>query len=156
MSIERVKAFFEPYGLADRIQEFPVSSATVELAAAALGCEGCRIAKSLSFLVDGGAVLVVAAGDARIDNGKFKAFFHTKARMLSPEEAAALVGHAVGGVCPFAVNEGVRTYLDVSLKRFGSVFPACGSSNSAIELTLDELERLSQALGWVDVCKGWQ
>ena len=156
MSIERVKAFFEPYGLADRIQEFPVSSATVELAAAALGCEGCRIAKSLSFLVDGGAVLVVAAGDARIDNGKFKAFFHTKARMLSPEEAAALVGHAVGGVCPFAVNEGVRTYLDVSLKRFDSVFPACGSSNSAIELTLDELERLSQALGWVDVCKGWQ
>ena len=156
MSIERVKAFFEPYGLADRIQEFPVSSATVELAAAALGCEGCRIAKSLSFLVDGGAVLVVAAGDARIDNGKFKAFFHTKARMLSPEEAAALVGHAVGGVCPFAVNEGVRTYLDISLKRFDTVFPACGSSNSAIELTLDELERLSQALGWVDVCKGWQ
>ena len=148
MSIERVKAYFEPLGLADRIREFSVSSATVELAAAALGCEGCRIAKSLSFLV--------AAGDARIDNGKFKAFFHTKARMLSPEEATALVGHAVGGVCPFAVNEGVRTYLDVSLKRFDSVFPACGSSNSAIELTLDELERLSQALGWVDVCKGWQ
>ena len=156
MSIERVKAFFEPYGLADRIQEFPVSSATVELAAAALGCEGCRIAKSLSFLVDGGAVLVVAAGDARIDNGKFKAFFHTKARMLSPEEAATLVGHAVGGICPFAVNEGIRTYLDISLKRFETVFPACGSSNSAIELTLEELERLSCSLGWVDVCKGWQ
>ena len=156
MSIERVKAYFEPLGLADRIREFSVSSATVELAAAALGCDGCRIAKSLSFLVDGGAVLVVAAGDARSDNGKFKAFFHTKAKMLSPEEATALVGHAVGGVCPFAVNEGVRTYLDVSLKRFGSVFPACGSSNSAIELTLDELERFSHALGWVDVCKGWQ
>ena len=156
MSIERVKTYLETYGLADRIQEFSVSSATVELAAAALGCEGCRIAKSLSFLVDGGAVLVVAAGDARIDNGKFKAFVHTKAKMLSAEEAATLVGHAVGGVCPFAVNEGVRTYLDISLKRFDTVFPACGSSNSAIELTLEELERLSRSLGWVDVCKGWQ
>lgn len=156
MSIERVKTYLESYDLADRIQEFDVSSATVELAAAALGCEGCRIAKSLSFLVDGGAVLVVAAGDARIDNGKFKACFHTKARMLTAEEVTALVGHAVGGVCPFAVNEGVRTYLDISLKRFDTVFPACGSSNSAIELTLDELERSSRSLGWVDVCKGWQ
>ena len=156
MSIERVKACFEKYGVADRIQEFPVSSATVELAAVALGCEGRRIAKTLSFLVDGGPVLVVAAGDARIDNGKFKAFFHTKARMLSPEEAASLVGHAVGGVCPFGVNEGVKTYLDVSLGRFETVFPACGSSNSAIELTLPELEQLSASLGWIDVCKGWQ
>ena len=156
MSIERVKAYFEKYGVADRIQEFPVSSATVELAAVALGCEGRRIAKTLSFLVDGGPVLVVAAGDARIDNGKFKAFFHTKARMLSPEEAASLVGHAVGGVCPFGVNEGVKTYLDVSLGRFETVFPACGSSNSAIELTLPELEQLSASLGWIDVCKGWQ
>ena len=156
MSIERVKEYFEGYGMAERIQEFPVSSATVELAAAALGCEGCRIAKSLSFLVDGGAVLVVAAGDARVDNGKFKAFFHTKAKMLSPQEAADLVGHAVGGVCPFGVNEGVTTYLDVSLRRFETVFPACGSSNSAIELTLPELEKYSQAKAWIDVCKGWQ
>lgn len=156
MSIERVKQYFEPYGMADRIREFPVSSATVELAAAALGCEGCRIAKTLSFSVDGAAVLIVAAGDARVDNGKFKAFFHTKARMLSPQEAADLVGHAVGGVCPFGVNEGVTTYLDVSLRRFETVFPACGSSNSAIELTLPELEKYSQAKAWIDVCKGWE
>ena len=156
MSIERVKQYFEPYGMTDRIREFPVSSATVELAAAALGCEGCRIAKTLSFSVDGAAVLIVAAGDARVDNGKFKAFFHTKARMLSPQEAADLVGHAVGGVCPFGVNEGVTTYLDVSLRRFETVFPACGSSNSAIELTLPELEKYSQAKAWIDVCKGWE
>lgn len=156
MSIERVRQYFEPYGMADRIREFPVSSATVELAAAALGCEGCRIAKTLSFSVDGAAVLIVAAGDARVDNGKFKAFFHTKARMLSPQEAADLVGHAVGGVCPFGVNEGVSTYLDVSLRRFETVFPACGSSNSAIELTLPELEKYSQAKAWIDVCKGWE
>ena len=156
MSIERVKEYFRGYGVAERIQEFPVSSATVELAAAALGCEGCRIAKTLSFLVDGAPVLVVAAGDARIDNGKFKAFFHTKAKMLSAGEAAELVGHAVGGVCPFAVNEGVKTYLDVSLRRFETVFPACGSSNSAIELTQSELERFSRAVAWVDVCKDWQ
>ena len=156
MSIERVKRYFAAYGMEDRIREFPVSSATVELAAAALGCEGCRIAKTLSFLVDGATVLIVAAGDARVDNGKYKTFFHTKARMLSPEEAMALVGHAVGGVCPFAVNEGVSTYLDVSLQRFETVFPACGSSNSAIELTLPELERFSRARGWVDVCKGWR
>ena len=156
MSIERVRQYFEPYGMADRIREFPVSSATVELAAAALGCEGCRIAKTLSFSVDGAAVLIVAAGDARVDNGKFKAFFHTKARMLSPQEAADLVGHAVGGVYPFGVNEGVTTYLDVSLRRFETVFPACGSSNSAIELTLPELEKYSQAKAWIDVCKGWE
>ena len=156
MSIERVRQYFEPYGMTDRIREFPVSSATVELAAAALGCEGCRIAKTLSFSVDGAAVLIVAAGDARVDNGKFKAFFHTKARMLSPQEAADLVGHAVGGVCPFGVNEGVTTYLDVSLRRFETVFPACGSSNSAIELTLPELEKYSQAKAWIDVCKGWE
>ena len=156
MSIERVKEYFSGCGMAERIREFPVSSATVELAAAALGCEGCRIAKTLSFLVDGAAVLVVAAGDARIDNGKFKAFFHTKARMLSPDEAVSLVGHAVGGVCPFAVNEGVKIYLDVSLRRFETVFPACGSANSAIELTLPELEDSARSLGWIDVCKGWE
>ncbi len=156
MSIERVKAYFRSFGMADRILEFPVSSATVELAAAALGCEGCRIAKTLSFLVDGAPVLIVAAGDARIDNGKFKGFFHTKAKMLSPEEAATLVGHAVGGVCPFAVNEGVTTYLDISLGRFDTVYPACGSANSAIELTLPELEKYSDAKAWIDVCKDWQ
>ena len=115
-----------------------------------------RIAKTLSFLVDDGCVLIVAAGDAKIDNPKYKAMFHTKAKMLTPEQAQELTGHAVGGVCPFANPEGVRTYLDVSLKRFDTVFPAAGSSNSAIELTCDELEQYSHSLGWIDVCKGWQ
>ena len=153
MAIEKVRAFFRQYGLEERIQEFDVSSATVELAAQALKCEPCRIAKSLSFLVDGAAILVVAAGDARIDNAKFKAKFQTKAKMLSPADAEALIGHAVGGVCPFAVNDGVKVYLDESLKRFATVFPACGSSNSAIELTLPELEQYSGFVEWVDVCK---
>lgn len=156
MSIERVRACLEPLGMADQIQELPVSSATVELAAQALGVEGARIAKTLSFLVEDKAVLLVAAGDARVDNPKFKAFFHTKARMLTPEQVVELVGHAVGGVCPFAVNPGVKVYLDESLKRFQTVFPACGSSNSAIELTIPELERLSRCDAWVDLCKGWQ
>ena len=153
MAIERVRAFFRQHGLEERIQEFDVSSATVELAAQALKCEPCRIAKSLSFLVDGAAILVVAAGDARVDNAKFKAKFQTKAKMLSPADAEALIGHAVGGVCPFAVNDGVKVYLDESLKRFATVFPACGSSNSAIELTLPELEQYSGFVEWVDVCK---
>lgn len=156
MSIERVKAFFARHGMAERVREFPVSSATVELAAAALGCEPCRIAKTLSFMADGHALLVVAAGDARIDNARYKARFGAKAKMLSPEQAEALMGHAVGGVCPFAVNEGVPVYLDVSLRRFATVFPACGSSNSAIELDMQELEKYSGAADWVDVCKGWQ
>ena len=156
MAIEKVKAYFERLGIADRVREFDVSSATVELAAQALGCEPCRIAKSLSFMVDGRAILVVAAGDARIDNPRYKACFGTKARMLSPEEAEAMIGHAVGGVCPFAVNEGVEVYLDESLKRFQTVFPACGSSNSAIELTIPELEQYSGFTAWVDVCKNWQ
>lgn len=156
MSIERVKQYFAAYGIEDRIREFSVSSATVELAAAALGCASCRIAKTLSFMVDDGPVLIVAAGDARVDNGKFKAFFHTKAKMLSPDEAADLVGHTVGGVCPFGVNKGVITYLDISLSRFETVFPACGSANSAIELTLSELEEYSRSRAWIDVCKGWQ
>lgn len=155
MSIEKVKAYFGRYGMEKRIQELDVSSATVELAAAALHCEPQRIAKTLSFMVDGHAVLVVAAGDAKIDNPKYKAQFGTKAKMLSPEEVEMLVGHAVGGVCPFAVNEGVNAYLDVSLKRFDTVFPACGSSNSAIELTIPELEEYSGHVGWVDVCKGY-
>lgn len=153
MAIEKVRAFFRQHGLEERIQEFDVSSATVELAAQALRCEPCRIAKSLSFLVDGKAILVVAAGDARIDNAKFKAKFQTKAKMLSPADAESLIGHAVGGVCPFAVNEGVKVYLDESLKRFATVFPACGSSNSAIELSLPELEQYSAFVEWVDVCK---
>ena len=135
--------------------EFSVSSATVELAAQALGCQGCRIAKTLSFMVDEKAILIVTAGDGRIDNPKFKATFHTKAKMLSHDQAAELIGHAVGGVCPFAVNEGVAVYLDESLKRFDTVYPACGSSNSAIELTIPELEEHSGFTAWVDVCKDW-
>lgn len=156
MAIEKVKAYFREYGMEDRVLELDESSATVELAAQALHCEPARIAKTLSFLVDGRAVLVVAAGDAKIDNGKYKAQFAAKAKMLTPQEAEELVGHAVGGVCPFAVNPGVSVYLDVSLKRFGTVFPACGSSNSAIELTIPELEEYSGPAGWVDVCKGYQ
>lgn len=156
MSVERVKAYLAQFGMEDRVQEFDTSSATVELAAQTVGCEPARIAKSLSFLIDGHAVLVVTAGDTRIDNPKYKARFGTKAKMLTPEQAVELVGHAVGGVCPFAVNEGVEVYLDESLKRFETVFPACGSANSAIELTCDELERCSQCEEWVDVCKGWK
>ena len=155
MAIERVRAYFRAEGLEDRIREFDVSSATVELAAQALGCEGRRIAKSLSFSVNGAPILIVAAGDARVDNARFKAHFAVKAKMLSPEETLEKIGYAVGGVCPFAVNDGVTVYLDESLRRFETVFPACGSSNSAVELTLPELERLSRAAGWVDVCKGW-
>ncbi len=156
MAIETVRAFFRAEGIEDRIREFDVSSATVELAARALGCEGKRIAKSLSFSVNGAPILVVAAGDARVDNGRYKARFSTKAKMLSPEETLEQIGHAVGGVCPFAVKEGVTVYLDESMRRFETVYPACGSANSAIELTLPELERLSRAAGWVDVCKGWR
>ena len=155
MAIDRVKEYFRQYGIEEKIQEFDVSSATVELAAAALHCEPRRIAKTLSFLVDGKAVLIVAAGDAKIDNRGYKAQFGTKAKMPSPGEAESLVGHAVGGVCPFALNEGVKVYLDVSLKRFPTVFPACGSSNSAIELTIPDLERYSGYEAWVDVCKGY-
>lgn len=155
MSIDRVKAYFSQHGMLHRVMEFEVSSATVELAAQALGCEPCHIAKSLSFMVDGGAALVVAAGDARVDNKKFKAHFAQKAKMLTPQEAIELVGHAVGGVCPFALNEGVKVYLDESLRRFETVFPACGSANSAIELTIAELQTHASSLGWVDVCKDW-
>ena len=141
--------------MSERIQEFEVSSATVELAAAALNCEGCRIAKSLTFKVAEQPIMIVVAGDAKIDNAKYKAQFATKAKMLTAEEALELIGHAVGGVCPFAVNEGVKVYLDESLKRFETVFPACGSSNSAIELTIEELEKYSGFTEWINVCKGW-
>ena len=153
MAIEKVRAYFKSKGIEDRIQEFEVSSATVALAAQALGCEENRIAKTLSFHVKEKVVLIVAAGDAKIDNSKYKAFFSAKAKMLSYEEAEELIGHAVGGVCPFAVNEGVEVYLDESLKRFETVFPACGSSNSAIELTINELEQYSGYISWIDVCK---
>lgn len=153
MSIERVREYFETQGIADRILEFETSSATVALAAQALGTEECRIAKTLSFHVEDYVVLIVAAGDAKIDNPKYKATFHTKAKMLAFEEAEPLIGHAVGGVCPFAVKEGVKVYLDESLKRFHTVFPACGSSNSAIEMTMEDLEQYSGFEAWVDVCK---
>ena len=156
MSVERVKEYFRGKGIEKRILEFDVSSATVELAAEALHCAGKRIAKTLSFHVGDRIVLIVTAGDVKIDNQKYKARFGAKARMLSCEEAEPLTGHPVGGVCPFAVNAGVDVYLDESLRRFGTVFPACGSSNSAIELTPDELEEHSDSLGWVDVCKGWE
>jgi len=153
MSIEKVRAYFAQFGMDGRIMEFPVSSATVELAAQAVGCAPQRIAKTLSFMVGEQPILIVAAGDAKIDNPKYKAQFSQKAKMLSPQQAAELIGHAVGGVCPFAVNAGVSVYLDESLKRFETVFPACGSSNSAIELTIPELERYSGFVCWVDVCK---
>lgn len=156
MSIEKVRAYFAAQGIEDRIQEFPVSSATVELAAQALGVEGKRIAKTLSFLVGDQCVLIVAAGDAKVDNPKYKAQFHTKAKMLPHDLVPEYVGHAVGGVCPFAVKEGVAVYLDESLRRFETVFPAAGSANSAIELTIPELERYAQTAQWIDVCKGWQ
>ena len=156
MSIELVRNFFRPLGREDDILEFPVSSATVELAAQAVGVIPARIAKTLSFLVEDGCVLIVAAGDAKIDNAKYKAMFHTKAKMLTSEQVTEFTGHAIGGVCPFGNPEGVKTYLDVSLQRFETVFPAAGSSNSAIELTCDELAQYSGSLGWVDVCKAWQ
>lgn len=156
MAIEKVREYLGKFGVADKILEFEVSSATVELAAAALGCEGKRIAKTLSFNTPDGCVLIVAAGDAKVDNRKFKDTFHCKAKMLTADEAVEIIGHAVGGVCPFAVNEGCRVYLDESLKRFETVFPACGSSNSAIELTIPELEEYSGYTAWVDACKGWE
>ena len=153
MSIEKVRTYFRQYGMEDRIQEFEVSSATVALAAEALHCEPQRIAKTLSFIVDGNAILIVAAGDVKIDNAKYKKQFGTKAKMLSYEEVSEMIGHEVGGVCPFAVKEGVKVFLDESLRRFETVFPACGSSNSAIELTIPELEMYAREDGWVDVCK---
>ena len=153
MSIETGRAYFRALGIEDRVREFEVSSATVELAALALGVEGARIAKTLSFKTEDGCMLILAAGDARIDNRKFKDFFHMKAKMLSADEVLTLVGHPVGGVCPFGINEGIPVYLDESLKRFVTVFPAVGSASSAIELNLDELYEYSRAKQWIDVCK---
>jgi prolyl-tRNA editing enzyme YbaK/EbsC (Cys-tRNA(Pro) deacylase) len=153
MSIEKGRAYFRALGMEERVIEFTVSSATVDLAAQALGVDGARIAKTLSFKTADGCMLILAAGDARIDNHKFKDKFHMKAKMLSPDEVLTLVGHPVGGVCPFGINEGIPVYLDVSLRRFETVFPAVGSASSAIELNLDELYRYSNALEWIDVCK---
>ena len=154
-SIERVRAYLKQWNLDDKIMEFDVSSATVELAAQALGVEGALIAKSLTFLVNDAPVMIVAAGDAKVDNARFKAQFHTKAKMLSAAQCEELIGHAVGGVCPFALNAGVQVYLDESLKRFAIVYPACGSSNSAIPLNMAQLEEVSGGT-WIDVCKGWR
>ncbi len=156
MSIETVKQYFAQFGIESDVRELEDSSATVELAALALGVEGARIAKTLSFQVGDGCVLIVAAGDAKIDNARYKACFGTKAKMLPSEEVLKMTGHPVGGVCPFAVPKEVRTYLDESLKRFDTVFPACGSANSAIELTCEELMRYANAIEWIDVCKNWQ
>lgn len=153
MSIERVREYFKNKGIENRIQEFEVSSATVELAAKALNCEGARIAKTLSFHVGDRVILIVTAGDTKIDNHKYKMRFGAKAKMLSFDEVESLIGHGVGGVCPFGINDGVEVYLDESLNRFDTVFPACGSSNSAIELTIAELEEYSNSLGWIDVGK---
>ena len=157
MAIEKVRAYLRERGMEDRIREFDVPSATVELAAQAVGCEPARIAKTLSFVHEDGALLIVCAGDAKVDNSKFKALFHHKATMLTPDQALAFTGHAVGGVCPFAIEHpGVTVYLDVSLRRFDIVYPAAGSANSAVRLNLEELESCSNSAGWIDVCKGWQ
>ena len=154
--IEKVREYFKRFGMDGKILELNESSATVEFAAKALGCEPCRIAKTLSFHAGDRVVLVVAAGDAKVDNRKFKEFFGAKAKMLAHDDVPEYIGHAVGGVCPFAVKEGVKVYLDESLKRFETVFPAAGSANSAIELTILELEQYSKFDGWVDVCKDWR
>lgn len=153
MSFEKAKAHLEKKGFADRIKEFDVSSATVALAAEAVGCEPAHIAKTLSFSLDGGAILVVAAGDTKVDNKKFKETFHTKAKMLAFDDVERLIGHAVGGVCPFGINDGVKVYFDESLRRFDYVYPACGSSNSAVKLSCEDLENAVDSYEWVDVCK---
>lgn len=153
MAFDIAYKWLEKFDLADRVKTFEVSSATVELAAAALSTEPARIAKSITFMGEDGPVMVIAAGDAKVNNGKYKAFFHVKAKMLTPAEVTELIGHDVGGVCPFGINEGVKVYLDESLKRFDIVYPACGSSNSAVKLTIDELEKASGYLEWIDVCK---
>ena len=153
MSVDKVKKYLERWGMQDKVMEFPVSSATVEEAAMALHCEGKRIAKTLSFKVDDKPILIVMAGDAKVDNHKYKDLFHKKASMLKAEEVEEWIGYPVGGVCPFGVSEQVTVYLDESLRRFETVFPACGSRNSAIEMTMDELEDCSGASKWIDVSK---
>ena len=156
MAIEKCREYFKQFGMEERILEFEVSSATVDLAAIAVGCEPERIAKTMSFRVGDEVILIVMAGDAKIDNAKYKGQFHTKAKMLTFEEVDPCIGHGVGGVCPFGINDGIKVYLDESLKRFETVFPACGSDNSAIELNIPELEKYSNSVGWLDVCKNWE
>lgn len=157
MSIEKVRLYFKNFNIENRIIEFDVSSATVDLAAEALGLDGARIAKSLTFKVDEQPIMIVMAGDAKIDNASYRHFFHAKAKMLTFDEVHERIGHDVGGVCPFALPEDVKVYLDESLKRFSTVYPAAGSGNSAIELTCEELEKYSSNfVSWVDVCKGWR
>ncbi len=156
MSFEKARTYLKQFGMESRIKQFEVSSATVELAADAVGCKPERIAKTLSFKIGESVILIVAAGDAKIDNTKFKAQFHTKAVMLPHEEVEPLIGHAVGGVCPFGINPGIKVYLDESLRRFSTVFPAVGSDNSAVELSIPELEKTSNSCGWIDVCKNWK
>ena len=153
MSVDKVKKYLEQWGMQDKVMEFPVSSATVEEAAMALQCEGKRIAKTLSFKVDDKPILIVMAGDAKVDNHKYKNLFHKKASMLRSEEVEEWIGYPVGGVCPFGVSDQVEIYLDESLRRFETVFPACGSRNSAIEMTMAELEVCSGAKTWIDVSK---
>ena len=153
MAFEEAKAYLDERGYGERVRVFDVSSATVELAALAVGTEPERIAKSLTFLVEDRPVMILAAGDVKIDNGKYKGYFHKKARMLTREEVHEMIGHDVGGVCPFGIKDGVDVYLDVSLKRFDKVYPACGSANSAVELTPEELETLSGGREWIDVCR---
>lgn len=155
MAIEKVKAYFKKFDIEDKIMELEKSSATVELAALALNCEPARIAKTLSFMGHTNPILVLAAGDAKVDNGKFKKEFGVKAKMLAIDMVEPLIGHNIGGVCPFGINDGVKVYLDESMKRFTTMFPACGSENSAIELTIEELEKYSGYEKWVNVCKGW-
>ncbi|MDD6042603.1 MAG: YbaK/EbsC family protein [Eubacteriaceae bacterium] len=153
MAFDKAKEYLVERGYGDRVMEFDVSSATVELAAVAVGTEPEKIAKSLTFMVEGEPVMIICAGDAKIANSKYKGFFHTKAKMLTPEEVSTLIGHEIGGVCPFGINDGVKVYLDESLKRFDTIYPACGSGNSAVRLNNDELEKLSGSLAWLDVCK---
>lgn len=153
MSFEKAKSYLDALGYGDRVLTFPESTATVELAAKAVGTEPARIAKSLTFMVDGVPVMIICAGDAKIDNSKYKAFFRKKAVMLSRDEVAGLIGHEVGGVCPFGINEGCDVYLDESLKRFDTIYPACGNAASAVRLTCGELEKLSRCKEWIDVCK---
>lgn len=153
MAIENVRKYMQQYGIEERIMEFEVSSATVELAAQALHCEPGRIAKTLSFMVEDAPILIVTAGDVKIDNHKYKTYFGKKAKMLTPDEVVEKIGHAIGGVCPFGIKEGVKVYLDESLRKYDTVFPACGSSNSAIELTIEEMEKYTPYTEWVDVCK---
>jgi len=156
MSVELVKKYFSQWNMEGRVQEFPVSSATVAEAAVALGCKEQEIAKTMAFKIDRHAILIVTAGDAKVDNGKYKAKFHAKAAMLKGDEVEEMTGHPIGGVCPFAPKDGVTVYLDVSMKRFQKVYPACGSANSAIGLSLEELEKYSKFQEWIDVCKDWE